>query len=58
MPSTEELVKAAQAGEISAFAELVRRYERAVIITAHSVLGDFHLAQDAAQEAFLQRIRC
>ena len=53
MPSTEELVKAAQAGEKAAFAELIRRYERAAIITAHSVLGDFHLAQDAAQEAFV-----
>ena len=53
MPSTEQLVKATQAGETSAFAELVRRYERAAIITAHSVLGDFHLAQDAAQEAFV-----
>ena len=53
MPSTEELVKATQAGDASAFAELVRRYERAAIITAHSVLGDFHLAQDAAQEAFV-----
>ena len=51
MPSTEELVKAAQVGEGSAFAELVRRYERAAIITAHSVLGDFHSSQDAAQEA-------
>jgi len=53
MPSTEELVKAAQAGETSAFTELVRRYERAVIITAQAVLGDFHSAQDAAQEAFV-----
>jgi RNA polymerase sigma-70 factor, ECF subfamily len=53
MPSTAELVKAAQAGGNSAFAELVRRYERAAIITAHSVLGDFHAAQDAAQEAFI-----
>jgi len=57
MPSTEELVKAAQAGEVSAFAELVRRYERVAIITAHAVLGDFHLAQDAAQEAFLHAHR-
>jgi RNA polymerase sigma-70 factor, ECF subfamily len=57
MPSTEELVKATQAGEVSAFAELVRRYERAAIIAAHSVLGDFHLAQDAAQEAFLHSHR-
>ena len=53
MPSTEELVKATRTGEASAFAELVRRYERAAIITAHSVLEDFHLAQDAAQEAFV-----
>lgn len=53
MPSTEELVRATRAGESSAFAELVRRYERAVIITAQSVLGDFHLSQDAAQEAFV-----
>jgi len=53
MPSTEELVKAAQAGGTAAFAELVRRYERAAIVTAYSVLGDFHSAQDAAQEAFV-----
>jgi RNA polymerase sigma-70 factor, ECF subfamily len=57
MPATEELVKAARAGEVSAFAELVRRYQRAAIITAHAVLGDFHLAQDAAQEAFLHAHR-
>jgi RNA polymerase sigma-70 factor, ECF subfamily len=53
MPSTQELVKSAQSGEVSAFAELVRCYERAAILTAHSLLGDFHLAQDAAQEAFV-----
>ncbi|MGA2799093.1 MAG: sigma-70 family RNA polymerase sigma factor [Thermoguttaceae bacterium] len=53
MPSTEELVKAAQAGGTAAFAELVRRYERVAIVTAYSVLGDFHTAQDAAQEAFV-----
>ena len=53
MRSTAELVKAAQLGENSAFAELVRRYERAAIVTAHSVLEDFHASQDAAQEAFI-----
>ena len=53
-------MRAASTGETAAFAELVRRYERAAIITAHSQLGDFHLAQDAAQEAFViayQRLR-
>jgi RNA polymerase sigma-70 factor, ECF subfamily len=53
MPSTEQLVRATQAGEPSAFAELVRRYERAAIITAHAVLKDFHLSEDVAQEAFV-----
>jgi RNA polymerase sigma-70 factor (ECF subfamily) len=57
MPSTEELVKTVQSGERAAFAELVRRYERAAIITAHSTLGDFHLAQDAAQEGFVAAYR-
>ena len=53
MPSTEELVTATRLGDSSAYAELVRRYQRAAIITAHAVLGDFHLSQDAAQEAFV-----
>ncbi|MCE5302685.1 MAG: sigma-70 family RNA polymerase sigma factor [Planctomycetaceae bacterium] len=53
MPSTEEMVRAIRAGETSAFAELVRCYQRAAIITAYSVLLDFHLAQDAVQEAFV-----
>jgi RNA polymerase sigma-70 factor, ECF subfamily len=53
MPSTEELVKATRSGGAAVFADLVRRYERAAIITAQSVLKDFHLAQDAAQEAFV-----
>ena len=53
MPLTEELVKAARSGGAPDFADLVRRYERAAIITAYSVLSDFHLAQDAAQEAFV-----
>jgi RNA polymerase sigma-70 factor (ECF subfamily) len=57
MPSTEELVKATCSGDPSAFAELVRRYERAAILTAFSVVGDFHLAQDAAQEAFVSAHR-
>lgn len=53
MPSTKELVTAAQGGEKSAFAQLVRLYERAAIITAHATLRDYHSAQDAAQEAFI-----
>ncbi len=57
MRSTEELVKATQAGDQSAFAQLVRLYERAGIMTAQSVLGDFHAAQDAAQDGFVTAYR-
>jgi RNA polymerase sigma-70 factor, ECF subfamily len=53
MPSTEELVIAVRAGEKPAFAQLVRLYERAAIITAHSVLQDHGRAQDAAQDGFV-----
>jgi RNA polymerase sigma-70 factor, ECF subfamily len=53
MPSTEELVTAVRCGDKSAFAQLVRLYERAAIITAQAVLRDFHAAQDAAQEGFV-----
>jgi RNA polymerase sigma-70 factor (ECF subfamily) len=52
-PSTQELVKAAQAGDRTAFAHLVQLYERATIVTAFAELRDFHAAQDAAQEAFV-----
>ncbi len=53
MPSTEELVKAARAGDVSAFSELVRRYEGTVTVTAWSIVRDFHAAQDVAQESFV-----
>jgi RNA polymerase sigma-70 factor (ECF subfamily) len=53
MATTEELVKAAQAGEKCAFAQLVGLYQRAAIITAQAVLGDFDRAQDAAQDGFV-----
>jgi RNA polymerase sigma factor (sigma-70 family) len=46
-----ELVRAAQAGNLGAFAELVRRYQGMAIGYAYALLRDLHLAQDAAQEA-------
>jgi len=48
-----ELVRAAQAGNLAAFAELVRRYQGMAIGYAYALLRDLHLAQDAAQEAFV-----
>jgi len=53
MHSSAELVRLAQAGDQSAFAELVGRYERVVTASAWAVLRDFHAAQDVAQESFV-----
>ncbi len=46
------LVEAAINGDAESFTELCRRYYPAMVAIAHSVLGDRHLAEDAAQEAF------
>ncbi|MDY7011067.1 MAG: sigma-70 family RNA polymerase sigma factor [Planctomycetota bacterium] len=47
------LVGAVLAGDIEPFCALVRRYQDHVYGVALGVLADFHLALDAAQEAFL-----
>ena len=46
------LVKAAIDGDAEGFTELCQRYYPAMVAIAHSVLGDRHLAEDAAQQAF------
>ena len=46
-------VEKAQAGDLEAFDSLVRRFQDMAVGYAYSLLGDFHLAEDAAQEAFL-----
>ena len=51
------IVTAAQRGDIDAFTELVRRYQDLAFAAAYARLRDTHLAQDVAQEAFLQAHR-
>ncbi len=46
------LVEAAISGDPDSFTELCRRHYPAMVAIAHSVLGDRHLAEDAAQQAF------
>jgi RNA polymerase sigma-70 factor (ECF subfamily) len=53
MRSTHELVEAAKLGDPSAFSELVGRYQRAAVTTAWAITGDFHQAQDVAQDCFV-----
>lgn len=48
-----ELVIAAQHGETSAFAEVVRRFEGMAQRVGIAMLGDSYRAEDAAQEAFI-----
>lgn len=53
-----EVVLVAQCGEgnarLEAFGELVRRFQDMAVGYAYSILGDEAMAQDAAQEAFIQ----
>jgi RNA polymerase sigma-70 factor, ECF subfamily len=55
--SPDELLTRASAGESTAFAALVRRYQRTVYSIALRMLGDRHRAEDLAQEVFLQLYR-
>lgn len=55
--SADELLTRARAGETSAFAALVRRYQRTVYSIALRMLSDRHRAEDLAQEVFLQLYR-
>jgi RNA polymerase sigma-70 factor, ECF subfamily len=48
----KQLVEAALRGDGDSFTELCRRYYPAMVAIAHSVIGDRHLAEDAAQQAF------
>jgi len=47
------LVRNAQSGDLGAYGEIVRRFQDMAVGYAHSVLGDFHLAEDASQDAFI-----
>ncbi len=48
----KELADAAQRGDGNSFTELCGRYYAAMVAIAHSITGDKHLAEDAAQQAF------
>lgn len=52
-----DLVLAARAGDESAFAQLVRIYQNKAVAYAASVLTDYQLGEDAAQEAFVDVYR-
>ena len=54
MEELETLVEKAQCGDLPAYGELVTRFQDMAGAYAYALLGDFHLAEDASQEAFVQ----
>ncbi len=53
-----EHVVRARAGDLSAFDSLVREFQDMAVGYAYSILGDFQLAEDAAQDAFIEAYFC
>jgi RNA polymerase sigma-70 factor (ECF subfamily) len=51
-----ELIESVLGGDVESFGELGRRYWSAMAAVAYSVLGDHHLAEDAAQEALARAL--
>lgn len=51
-----EMVRRAKTGELSAFEELVTRYERRVYSLAYRILANQHDAEDVTQQAFLSAL--
>lgn len=57
MEELGRLVERARSGDLAAFGRVVERFQDMAYGCAYAVVGDFHLAQDVAQEAFLQAYR-
>jgi len=53
MVELKELVRQARGGDLDAYDQIVRRFQDMAVGYGYSLLGDFHLAEDAAQEAFI-----
>ncbi|HTX35815.1 MAG TPA: sigma-70 family RNA polymerase sigma factor [Bryobacteraceae bacterium] len=51
------LIAAAKGGDLAAFEQVIRQYERLVLVTALRLLGNLADAQDASQEVFLRLYR-
>jgi RNA polymerase sigma-70 factor (ECF subfamily) len=56
-PSDEELVEAFQRGDVSAFDDLLRRWDRKIQGAIYRILGSEDEARDLCQEAFLRAYR-
>ena len=58
MENLKSLIKKAQDSDLEAFGRIVMRFQDMAVGYAYSILGNFHLAEDAAQEAFIEAYCC
>lgn len=58
MQDLADLVIRVREGDDEAFTDIVRRFEDMAVGYGYSLVGDFQLAEDAAQEAFLEAYVC
>lgn len=58
MDDLSTLVKAAQTGDKGAFGQIVRQFQDMAYAVGYAMLGEPQLAQDAAQDAFLDAYLC
>jgi len=58
MDDVRSTVVRAQEGDAAAYETLVARFQDMAYGYAYALLGDFQMAQDAAQEAFIEAYRC
>jgi RNA polymerase sigma factor (sigma-70 family) len=54
MDDLTTLVLAAQRGDLDAFGHVIERFQKMAYAVAYATVGDAHLAEDAAQEAFIE----
>ena len=54
VPTDQDLVSASLRGDRRAFGELVNRYREGAVAVVYRMTGDSHLAEEAAQEAFIR----
>ena len=54
MDTLDTLVTAAQSGDLDAFGHIVQRFQGMAYASAYAMLEDGHLAEDVAQEAFIE----
>lgn len=57
MEELANIIELAQRGDDHAFAEIVHRFQNMAVGYGYAQIGDFHLAEEAAQEAFVQIYR-